>query len=161
VTAPLPPCPLLFCPLCGVELEGPPVRLLPWHAYESKCPFVGVSMPGMAWGELKRLASPALAPSEPYKCGTCAGQPLASGRTCVCDGIGTEEAEIRGLRIEAIRLQESALAPSAAAVLAAVDAWGLAPTGKDDKEIMDLGIAREGWIAAGRPGAGAGKEGEK
>jgi hypothetical protein len=43
--------------------------------------------------------TPALprAPSAP-PCSVCAGQPLASGRTCICGGRRTESAEAQGLR---------------------------------------------------------------
>lgn len=31
-------------------------------------------------------------------CGVCLGRPLASGKQCICKGIGTEWAETQGLR---------------------------------------------------------------
>lgn len=31
-------------------------------------------------------------------CGVCVGQPLSSGRICICEGKGTEHAECQGLR---------------------------------------------------------------
>jgi hypothetical protein len=42
--------------------------------------------------EVERLKSPKL-------CGVCCGEPLASGRKCICGGIGTEDAEMDGLRV--------------------------------------------------------------
>jgi hypothetical protein len=44
---------------------------------------------------------------EPVACGVCLGQPLASGKKCICGGIGTEQAEMQGLR-EALFDAESA-----------------------------------------------------
>ncbi len=38
---------------------------------------------------------------KPVLCGVCLGRPLASGRKCVCGGIGTEQAEMHGLRVVA------------------------------------------------------------
>lgn len=32
------------------------------------------------------------------KCGVCLGEPLPSGKPCICGGIGTEQAEMHGLR---------------------------------------------------------------
>lgn len=31
-------------------------------------------------------------------CGVCLGEPLPSGKPCICGGIGTEQAEMHGLR---------------------------------------------------------------
>ena len=38
-------------------------------------------------------------------CGVCAGQPLASGRQCVCGGVGTESAELQGIREQLVDLE--------------------------------------------------------
>ena len=38
-------------------------------------------------------------------CGVCAGMPLASGRGCICGGIGTEQAEMQGLRERLVDLE--------------------------------------------------------
>jgi hypothetical protein len=38
-------------------------------------------------------------------CGVCGGQPLASGRECVCGGRGTEWAEAQGLRERVVDLE--------------------------------------------------------
>ena len=42
----------------------------------------------------------------PVPCSVCGGAPLKSGRKCVCDGVGTEQAEMHGLRVECFRLQQ-------------------------------------------------------
>lgn len=42
---------------------------------------------------------------KPIPCGVCCGQPLASGRPCICKGIGTEHAEMQGLRELAFELE--------------------------------------------------------
>lgn len=36
---------------------------------------------------------------QPAMCGVCLGAPLPSGKECICKGEGTEEAEMRGLRL--------------------------------------------------------------
>lgn len=43
---------------------------------------------------------------KPIPCGVCGGRPLASGRECVCKGVGTEQAEMQGLREMVFELQE-------------------------------------------------------
>jgi len=35
---------------------------------------------------------------KPTPCNVCLGEPLKSGRQCICGGIGTEQAELQGLR---------------------------------------------------------------
>ena len=42
----------------------------------------------------------------PRYCSVCAGQPFSDGRQCICGGGGTEEHEIRGLRLGYARLLE-------------------------------------------------------
>jgi hypothetical protein len=34
----------------------------------------------------------------PVPCGTCGGSPHPSGIICVCEGVGTQDAEVEGLR---------------------------------------------------------------
>jgi hypothetical protein len=41
----------------------------------------------------------------PVACGVCLGQSLASGRECICKGVGTEQAETQGLRELAFELE--------------------------------------------------------
>ena len=42
----------------------------------------------------------------PYnKCSVCCGMPLKSGRECICGGVGTEAAEMHGLRMHCFELQ--------------------------------------------------------
>lgn len=36
---------------------------------------------------------------KPIACSVCLGQPLKSGRPCICGGVGTEQAEMHGLRV--------------------------------------------------------------
>lgn len=43
-----------------------------------------------------------LSPYYPGSCMVCGGQPLTSGRECVCGGKGTMDEELRGLRIAAL-----------------------------------------------------------
>jgi hypothetical protein len=63
---------------------------------------LGVSAPSRTFNALslvflskhiKRLEERANPP-----CGVCLGQPLASGKRCVCDGGGTQDAELEGFR---------------------------------------------------------------
>lgn len=39
-------------------------------------------------------------------CSVCCGNPLPSGRACICGGVGTEIAEAQGLRMEVMRLDK-------------------------------------------------------
>ena len=48
--------------------------------------------------------APASGGVETRLCGVCLGRPLASGRPCICGGVGTEDAEMYGLRAECFRL---------------------------------------------------------
>lgn len=43
---------------------------------------------------------------KPVPCGVCCGSPLKSGRQCICGGVGTEQAEMHGLRVECFNLRE-------------------------------------------------------
>lgn len=47
----------------------------------------------------------ALTPKPAEACNVCLGEPLASGKECVCRGEGTHTAEVRGLRLEIFALQ--------------------------------------------------------
>lgn len=38
-------------------------------------------------------------------CSVCCGRPLASGRICICEGKGTEQAECEGLRKRLVELE--------------------------------------------------------
>jgi hypothetical protein len=64
------------------------------------------------------LAAPA-SPTEPVPCGVCGGRPLASGRECVCKGIGTEQAEMQGLRETCFELEREVESLRAAAQIGA------------------------------------------
>ena len=44
--------------------------------------------------------------NHPPLCSVCIGKPLASGRQCICGGVGTEAAEMHGLRVECLRLAD-------------------------------------------------------
>lgn len=44
----------------------------------------------------------------PTQCGVCNGAPLASGRECICGGVGTEQAEMEGLRRELASWEQAA-----------------------------------------------------
>lgn len=48
--------------------------------------------------ENAELRTALAASREPVMCSVCLGKPLASGRECVCKGVGTEQAEMQGLR---------------------------------------------------------------
>lgn len=52
------------------------------------------------------LATQLAAAQQPAPCSVCGGEPLPSGRECVCRGKGTEQGEMAGLRLECIELQE-------------------------------------------------------
>lgn len=52
-----------------------------------------------AQAEAERLKAPVM-------CSVCCGQPLKSGRECICGGTGTEQAEMHGLRVECFRLED-------------------------------------------------------
>lgn len=40
-------------------------------------------------------------------CSVCAGLPLSSGKICICNGIGTQDAETNGLRKYVFYLEET------------------------------------------------------
>jgi hypothetical protein len=51
------------------------------------------------------LRSSEAARREVIPCGVCLGRPLKSGRECICGGIGTEQAEMQGLRSRCFDLE--------------------------------------------------------
>lgn len=50
---------------------------------------------------------------EPMMCSVCIGRLLASGRACICGGVGTEQAEMHGLRVECFELENRVAALTA------------------------------------------------
>ena len=86
------------CAWCGTALG------------ECKCvaqpvPEGGTPESNMLW-EARNWARRKPAP-EPYgKCSVCLGEPLKSGRECICGGVGTEAAEMHGLRVRCFDLQD-------------------------------------------------------
>ncbi len=58
--------------------------------------------------EARALLALLTRPAEPEACGVCCGHPLASGRQCICGGLGTAVAEMQGLREELLQWEIAA-----------------------------------------------------
>lgn len=86
--------PSVTCDHCTVTSVGP-IRV-----HRDDCPHSAVRTAlTAAQAEAERVKAPVM-------CSVCCGQPLKSGRECICGGTGTEQAEMHGLRVECFRLED-------------------------------------------------------
>ncbi len=94
--------------------EGGPWKAVPWP--EGKV-VRGYSWKQLWWTLIKdgveqdimftqdEARSAAAGLNAPAPCSVCCGKPLASGRKCICRGVGTERAENQGIRERLVHLE--------------------------------------------------------
>lgn len=87
---------------------------------------------------------------EPFHCTVCGGQPLKSGRKCICGGIGTEWAEAHGLREACFDYEDEldTLRARVARLAATRSLTGLTHTSLDHNDWRDELLARIDYARA-------------
>jgi len=80
----------------------------------------------------------------PTPCNVCLGSPLRSGRRCICGGVGTEQAELQGLRERCLDLEAEIAALKGSEQATFFDfGWGSVPARRHRNPDGSLG----GWVA--------------
>ena len=57
-----------------------------------------IVLPYEVYPEIEQLQSEVAALKKPIPCNVCLGEPLPNNKSCICNGAGTELAELQGFR---------------------------------------------------------------
>jgi hypothetical protein len=118
------------CEFCGHEMDdyaetfddGQYTRTIAYRCANKECPGPPQMVEKSRLDEAYEIIATL---SKPMVCGVCLGIPLESRRMCVCRGVGTESAELAGVRAmyHELNIEYENLEAELDAVMVSVDKW--------------------------------------